>query len=429
MKTGYKQTEVGVIPEDWEVSTIGDEFTIQLGKMLDAEKNIGTPKPYVGNRSVQWGRVDVSDLSTVPLTPTDLNKFRLRRGDLLACEGGDVGRAAIWDEPIPECYYQKALHRLRAKSDFSVIFMLNLLFHYSQRGVFANYVTQTSIAHLPKDKFETIPIPRPTLAEQEAIAGALSDADALIDSLEQLIAKKRLLKQGAMQDLLTGKKRLPGFEGEWEVVPLGDGVSLLSGHHVLAQFCNSDGSGYPYLTGPSDFPDGTISHTKFTTNPTTICKENDILITVKGSGVGTMVMSDSEYCISRQLMAVRVSDEWDATFVFFSLLQDSTLIGAAATGLIPGITRGDLLQKKMPIPQLPEQTAIAAILSDIDAEIAALEAKLAKARQVKQGMMQELLTGRVRFVNGEGKMENGECREENGECREEKGECWEGEGE
>jgi len=112
-KPGYKQTELGVIPEDWEVTSVGDEFSIQLGKMLDSEKNAGVPKPYLGNRAVKWGRIDLDDIGVIKLTPSDLQRFRLREGDLLVCEGGEIGRTAIWRQPIEECYYQKALHRLR----------------------------------------------------------------------------------------------------------------------------------------------------------------------------------------------------------------------------------------------------------------------------------------------------------------------------
>ena len=220
---GYKQTEVGVIPEDWAVSTVGAEFYIQLGKMLDVEKNVGIPKPFVGNRAVQWGRIDLTDIGEIKLTPSDLQRFRLRDGDLLVCEGGEIGRAAMWRQPIEECYYQKALHRLRPTRGYNVQLMLNMLQRLASTGFLLHFVTQTSIAHLPKDKFETVPIPVPsTRAEQEAIAEALGDADALIESLEQLLAKKRQIKQGAMQELLAGKKRLPGFSGEWEVKRMGD---------------------------------------------------------------------------------------------------------------------------------------------------------------------------------------------------------------
>jgi type I restriction enzyme S subunit len=244
VRPGFKQTEAGMIPEDWEVATVGAEFSIQLGKMLDSEKNVGVPKPFLGNRAVQWGRIDLSDIGVIKLTPSDLQRFRLRDGDLLVCEGGEIGRAAIWRQPIEECYYQKALHRLRPKRGYNVALMLNILQRLASTGSLLNFVTQTSIAHLPKDKFERVPIPiPPTKAEREAIAEALSVADALIESLEQLLAKKRHLKQGVMQELLTGKKRLPAFEvgsgfkqtelglipNDWELQPLGYFCEIVAG--------------------------------------------------------------------------------------------------------------------------------------------------------------------------------------------------------
>ena len=211
VRPGYKRTEVGIIPEDWDVSTVGQQFSVQLGKMLDAKRNVGVAKPYLGNRAVQWNRIDIAGLSSVPLSPADLLRFRLEKGDLLACEGGEVGRAAIWDALVDECYYQKALHRLRPLKDFDPRLMVAILHRWADRGMLANYVTQTSIAHLPRDKFIEVPIPLPPVAEQHAIAAALSDVDALLDRIDRLIAKKRDLKQAAMQQLLTGQTRLPGF--------------------------------------------------------------------------------------------------------------------------------------------------------------------------------------------------------------------------
>lgn len=251
---------------------------------------------------------------------------------------------------------------------------------------------------IPTSALFNLPISLPPPNEQRAIASALSDMDALLAKLDQLIAKKRNIKQAAMQELLTGRRRLPGFSDVWCTQKLRDGISLLSGQHVLAEHCNTDGIGCPYITGPSDFQDGKIQHSKCTTSPTTLCQADDILITVKGSGVGAMVMSDSTYCISRQLMAIRVESDWCTQFIHQLLQQDASLIGAAATGLIPGISRSDILNKEIHTPRAAEQTAIAAVLSDMDTEITALEARREKTRLIKQGMMQELLSGRVRLI-------------------------------
>jgi len=235
----------------------------------------------------------------------------------------------------------------------------------------------------------------PPLPEQRAIAAALSDVDALLGGLDRLIAKKRDLKRAAMQQLLTGQTRLPGFHGEWTACKLAEGVRLLSGHHILAQHYNTRGVGVPYLTGPADFPDSNIAQTKFTDRPSTLCKTDDILETVKDSGAGAMIVADDVYCISRQLMTIRVVD-WDGRFIFYSLAQNASQIKAASTGLIPGLSRSDILEQLLPLPPLPEQRAIADILSDMDAELAALLARRNKTRDLKQAMMQELLTARLR---------------------------------
>lgn len=229
MRPGYKHTEVGVIPDEWDVSTVREEFSVQLGKMLDAERNTGVLKPYLGNKAVQWDRIDITNLPSVPMSRADLDKYRLQEGDILVCEGGEVGRAAIWDAPLDECYFQKALHRLRPLRAFDGRLMVAILHRWADTGVLGNFVTQTSIAHLPRDKFMQVPIPRPPHAEQRAIATALSDVDALLGGLDRLIAKKRDLKQAAMQQLLTGQTRLPGFSGEWEVKRLGGDWFVLKG--------------------------------------------------------------------------------------------------------------------------------------------------------------------------------------------------------
>ena len=163
------------------------------------------------------------------MTPSDLRRFRLKKNDLLVCEGGEIGRAAIWNEPVPECYYQKALHRLRPRHTFSPYLMMSLLHLWTSNGYLSDYVTQTSIAHLTKEKLEIVPLPVPPLPEQCAITNTLCDVDDLLRALEALIDKKRAIKRATMQQLLTGKTRLPGFTGEWVTKSLGDLFSIRIG--------------------------------------------------------------------------------------------------------------------------------------------------------------------------------------------------------
>ena len=393
---GYKQTEVGVIPEDWDVTNVGDEFFIELGKMLDIEKNIGAPKFFLGNRAVQWSRIDLTDIGLIRLTRSDLLRFRLRYGDLLVCEGGEIGRAAIWKEPIPECYYQKALHRLRPKNGYNVSLMLNLLEHFSATGFLFNFVTQTSIAHLPKDKFQTVPIPLPPIAaEQEAIAEALSDADALIEGLEKLIAKKRLIKQGAMQELLTGKCRLPGFSGDWKVRQLGEIAQIVMGQSPSSANYNVSGNGLPLIQGNADVSGRETIRRVYTTQVTKLGKRGDILLSVRAP-VGEVARATFDHCLGRGVCAVRC----DSNLMYHVLIfmeNEWAKLSKGSTFDSVNSKEVNTFEVKWP-PDLGEQQAIVAILDDLDSQISNLGTKLSKARQIKQGMMQELLTGRIRLV-------------------------------
>ena len=406
---GYRRTEVGVIPEDWSVSMVGAEFKIQLGKMLDAAKNVGVVKPYIGNRSVQWGRIDLTDIDSVALTAADLRRFRLRSGDLLVCEGGEIGRAAIWDAPIQECYFQKALHRLRPTRGYDAYLMMSMLQRWASIGYLADYVTQTSIAHLPKDKFETVPLPIPPLPEQRAIAAVLSDVDALLESLEALIAKKRDIKRAAIQQLLTGRTRLPGFGGEWGIRRLGDLGRFRKGRGIkrddlsdTGARCVRYGELYTRYENYVATPRSRIpQHIAATALP---IKKGDLLFAGSGEtaeeiGICVAYIGEEPAYAGGDIIVLRTLGQDP---VYLAHLLNAPVAASQKAIMAQGDAvvhiRGDhLAEVELPLPPLPEQQAVAAVLSDMDAEIAALECRLDKTRAVKQGMMQQLLTGSIRL--------------------------------
>ena len=396
VKPGYKQTEVGVIPEEWRVSRVGREFDVQLGKMLDAQKNIGVLKPYIGNRAVQWDRIDISELSMVPMSRADIERFRLRKGDLLVCEGGEVGRAAIWEAPIDECYYQKALHRLRPINGFNVRVMVALLHRWCDRGLLANYVTQTSIAHLPREKFIQVPMPIPSGPEQRAIADTLSDMDALLGELESLIAKKRDLKQAAMQQLLTGKTRFTGLHGEWKVKTLEQSADCLDGVRVPlneAQRAAMKGD-YPYCgaNGVLDYVNGYVI-------------DDDIILMAEDGGYfdeyGTRPIAyrmKGKCWVNNHAHILKAKLGFDQGFLFYSLVHKN-ILPFLASGTRAKLNKSELNKIEVKFPaEEAEQTAIAEVLTDMDAELAALEQRREKTLALKQAMMQELLTGKTRLV-------------------------------
>lgn len=381
---GYKLTEVGVIPDEWGITSVGNEFDIQLGKMLDIQKNIGIPKPYLGNSAVQWGEIKLDPIDYIKMNLDDLKKYRLEKNDILVCEGGEVGRAAIWDQPINECYYQKALHRLRPSKTYDIYFFYFYLQKITSSSSIANYVTKTSIAHLPKDKFEIVPLPLPPLPEQRAIAEALSDVDSLLSALDKLIEKKRAIKQGAMQELLTGRKRLPGFSGKWEKKKLGAIMRIC--HGKSQESIILENGKYPILaTG------GEIGRTDSYIHP-----GPSVLIGRKGTIDKPHYIATPFWTIDT-LFYSEIFDGIDAKFVYYYFLTVEWYALNEASG-VPSLNASRIEKIDLLLPPLPEQIAIATILSDMDADIEALERRRDKTKAIKQGMMQELLTGRIRLV-------------------------------
>jgi type I restriction enzyme S subunit len=177
---------LGDVPAHWEVPALGYRYRVELGKMLDAKQISGNHlRPYVRNADVQWGRVNVEDLNTMDFAPDECDRFRLRSGDLLVCEGGEVGRCAVWTAPIEECYYQKAIHRLRplSASRDDATYMRWVLDSAVARGCFASAESKATIAHLPAETFRRHRFGFPPLQEQLTIVAFLDRETAKIDTL------------------------------------------------------------------------------------------------------------------------------------------------------------------------------------------------------------------------------------------------------
>ena len=247
-------------------------------------------------------------------------------------------------------------------------------------------VSTTALPSLNGRQLGQIVLPLPPLAEQRAIAAALSDVDAALAGLEQLIAKKRDLKQAAMQQLLTGKTRLPGYSGAWEVKALEDVCSMKSGEQIT--IARIDGhSEYPCYGG-----NGLRGFTSKFTHEGEFC-----LIGRQGALCGNVVDVTGKFFASEHAVVVAPHFETDVRWLSIVLARMS-LNQYSESSAQPGLSVGKLLILKVLIPpSKAEQTAIAAVLSDTDSELAALTGQAEKTRLLKQAMMQELLTGRIRL--------------------------------
>ncbi|ABW66059.1 restriction endonuclease subunit S [Desulfosudis oleivorans] len=374
---GYKQTEVGVIPEDWEVKPLA--FVVKYTNGKAHEQSITDSGNFVV--------VNSKFISTEGI----IRKFAQMR--FCPAEKGDV-LMVMSDVPngraIAKCFWVDCEDTYTVNQRICVLNPCGidgkLLYYKLDRNPF--YLTFDDGAkqtNLRKEDVLSCPLSIPnTEAEQRAIAAALSDVDALLDGLDRLIAKKRDLKQAAMQQLLTGQTRLPGFKGEWEIKRLGDVLMVRHGKSQRG-ISVSDGK-YPILASG-----GEIGRTN-----TCIYDKPSVLIGRKGT-IDSPQYVDSPFWTVDTLFFTEISTEANAKFIFskFSIIPWRTYNEASG---VPSLNAKTIENIEIFLPSPTEQTAIAQVLSDMDAEIAALEQRRNKTRDIKQAMMQELLTGKTRLV-------------------------------
>ena len=405
---GYKQTEVGVIPEDWEICPVEKKGQVMAGKAL-AVHAPGEQRPYLRTKNVFDGRIDIDDVLTMPMTEEQFPQFQLRHGDVLLNEGQSlelVGRCSIYKVEYPApCAIQNALLRFRPRAGTSASFASHLFRNCQKTGIFAKIALQTtSVAHLGSSRFASLRLAWPTTNEQIAIAAALDDIDHLIKSLDDLIVKKRGIKQAVMQELLTGKRRLTGFEGEWVAGKLGGYVEKIVG------------GGTPSRANPGfwggEIPWATVKDlTSFQPNQTQEWLTRDglknssanlipagTLIASTRMALGKAVIFGTDVAINQDLKAIFFGKNGMARFFCYWFEANASAIDAIGGGsTVKGISLSQLKALNVASPGLAEQNAIVDVISDIETEIETLENRLTKTRAIKQAMMQELLTGRIRL--------------------------------
>jgi len=401
VRKGYKQTEVGIIPEDWEVAPVGEAYEIcnnlRLPISRTVRKQMEGQYPYYGPTSIQGY----------------INEYRVEGEYALIGEDGD--HFLKWQEQSMTLLIHGRFnvnnhaHLIKGTKNLTAWF-----YYYFSHLDITPYLTRQGAGRYKLNKRTLMGIPcvlPPTLAEQEAIAEALSDADALIEAVEQLLAKKRQVKQGAMSELLTGKRRLAGFgknkykqteigvvPEDWRVENIGQ-ISIVGRGRVIShkEIAKSRTPLYPvYSSQTSD--NGVMGYID-----TFDFDGEYVTWTTDGANAGTVFHRNGKFNCTNVCGTIKLKSD-NHLFV-------AKVLGGFASKYVsrhlgnPKIMNDVMKHVNIPLPStLAEQTAIAEILSDMDAEISALEGKLVKARQVKAGMMSELLTGKIRLVeSGSGK--------------------------
>lgn len=417
-----KQTEIGLIPEDWEVVNFNDEFNfLSTASYSRAEIQSQGEIGYIHYGDIHTKlnfHLDLNDYVSGYIKPEQIKTYsNIEVGDLIMADASEdysgVGKAVEIIGKKNNIKVISGLHTflIRAKKEnrfalgFKGYFQNNPLIKKQYDAL----ATGLKVYSLSKNSFKNIQIPLPPLGEQEAIANALSDADAWIEKLEQLIAKKRLIKQGAMQTLLTPPDRTVSGVEPWEVKKLGEVLKLKGGYAFKST--NFIDYGIPVIR-ISDINGTSVElESSVYVDEDNIPKDfhaefGDILIAMSGATTGKIGRYSYSYnsYINQRVGKFDIYDlsrhSIDYLYhLLFSKPFKDQLNKFLAQGAQPNVSGSQIEEIQLCFPKsLSEQERIATILSDMDAEIEALEQQLGKARHTKQGMMQELLTGRTRLV-------------------------------
>jgi type I restriction enzyme S subunit len=436
VRPGYKQTEIGVIPADWNIK-LGEQITTLIGKGASPRwqgfEYTNHGMLFVTSENVRDGFLDVSEPKYLPLAFHEkLKRTKLQPGDILVnLVGASIGRSCQIKADLGDANVNQAVGVFRVKDEYCSEYVACCFQAPTTIERILDMQVDAARPNVSLGDLRRFLIPFPSLPEQRAIATALSDVDALLGALDQLIAKNRDLKQAAMQQLLTGQTRLPGFHGQWEVKTFGELFNFSGGCSASRDQLASKGHCYLHYgdihTSSRTFVDVAAEYHDIPkldiplnrVSPRSLLNDGDVVfVDASEDDTGTskhvvVVNKEKKPFISglHTIVAKSKTDELAHEYRRFCFqtkaIRDQFLFYAVGTK-VSGISKGNIPKLTLPIPSIPEQTAIAEVLSDMDAEIAALEQRRQKTRALKQGMMQELLTGRVRLTNGEGRIENGE---------------------
>jgi len=390
LATGYKQTEIGVIPADWNVEPIKQVATITTGSKNTQDRiSDGLYPFFVRSQTIER-----------------INSYSYD-GEAVLTAGDGVGTGKVFHYINGKFDIHQRVYKI---SDFNKKLNGYFFFLYFNNYFFNRIMQMTAKSSVDSVRMEMIAdmqIPVPPEAEQSAIASALYDADTLIKKLEKLIEKKKSIKQGAMQELLTGKHRLPGFFSKWKMEKLGDVAEFDHGRN-LPKSDLSDGGPYKCIhygqlfTGYKEL----IRDVKSRTNESAgsfYSKANDVLmptsdVTPRGLATASCIKEDG-VILGGGILVIRLHSGYDGLYFSYFISQNKNSVLRFVKGsTVFHLYANDLANFQVGFPELKEQIAISTILFDMDAEIEKLESQLTKYQNIKQGMMQTLLTGKIRLL-------------------------------
>jgi type I restriction enzyme S subunit len=397
VEKGYKQTEVGVIPEDWTIKCTAEIGEIATGTTppTSNKSNYGEDYFFVSPADLGKGKYINDTEKKLSLSGFNIARKFPKNSVLITCIGSTIGKAGIAKQQLTS---NQQINAVFPNDNFSIDYLYYYLAFVSPKIKLS--ASEQAVPMINKTEFGKIKIAIPSLPEQTAIANALSDMDALIAQTSTLIEKKKAIKQGVMQELLKPK------EG-WVTKNLGELVlEMKSGGTPLTSISEYYNGDIPFLSIGDMTSQG--KHLNYTTSKiSSVGLQNSASWVVpKGSliysmyaSVGFVSINNIDVAISQAVLGMRFRDFIDLSFMYYTLSSmQSSVLKYVGEGTQKNLNAATVKQFEIPLPKFEEQRVISIILNNIDDEIHGLETKLKKLQLQKQGMMQALLTGKIRLI-------------------------------
>ena len=414
---GYKQTDLGVIPEHWHIRQLADICMPQgivrgpFGGTLKKDTFVTSGFKVYEQQNAIYKSSEIGSYFVDQSKYAEMHRFSVSSSDFIISCSGTIGRIFQIPPDAPQGVINQALLKLTTDDEVVYDRYFYILFEWDEFQIRIIDSTQGGAMKnlVGMDVFRTITVVLPPLSEQRAIAKALSDMDGLLNALEALIAKKQAIKQAVMQQLLTGKTRLPGFSGKWETKRLGELSPFAKGRGIKRDDVSYEGLpciryGELY-TRYQDYILKVVSRISPSVAATALpIKTGDLLFAGSGEtaeeiGRCAAYLGKETAYAGGDIIVLTPSGQ---NSIYLGHLMNHPIVSEQKARMGQGdavvhISANNLAQVQIKLPSITEQNAIASLLSDMDAEIAVLEQRRDKTRAIKQAMMQQLLTGRVRL--------------------------------
>lgn len=386
----------------WEKVKLGEVTESCLGKMLDQKKNKGSYKPYLANVNVRWGFFDLDNLQEMRFEDDEDEKYGIKYGDLIICEGGEPGRCAIWKEQIPNMKIQKALHRVRVHDimDFRFVYYWFLL--AGKQGALKQYYTGATIMHMSGQKLKEVLIDKPPLIVQQRIGAYLETFDNLIENNQKQIklleeAAQRLYKEWFV-DL-----RFPGYENckivdgvpvEWKKKKLDEIADVIMGQSPKSEFYNKEHKGLPFHQGVGSYGARFVQDDTYSTSFTKVAEANSILFSVRAP-VGRLNITKNKIVIGRGIAAINSKSGFQS-YLFYALKErffKDDILGNGA--IFASISKNELLNQVFVIPDAKIMSAYEKIAAALDKKIEVVDMQLQQLVEARDRLLPKLMNGEI----------------------------------